>query len=474
MELKDRVPAVAGTFYEDDSTALRGHLKQLFAEAGQPVSEDEVAAIIVPHAGYVFSGGVAASGFNQILSDAVFERVFLLGSSHQKAFKGASVYRLGDYITPLGKVEVDVNVAEALINSSPLISSDPSVHIEEHALEVELPFLQYHLKHPFKLVPLVMSPHDPESAAEVAEVLKKWFCPGNLFVISTDFSHYPSYDDAVKIDEITNQAIMDNDPDRLLQTLENNRHKNVAGLATSLCGWTSVLALLHLTRSSEDLHFRHVAYKNSGDSPFGDKQRVVGYNAISVFRKHKTKRGGDGFYLDTHEKAWLLNRARMALEAAARNESLQAPVEEMPDHLLVQAGAFVSLYKARKLRGCIGSFEESIPIWKTVDRMTASAALNDTRFSPVHPDEISDIKIEISVLTPMRRIDDVSEIIPGKHGIVVEKDGQSGTFLPQVASKTGWNREELLGYCARDKAGLEWDDWEKATIYVYEAFIFGE
>jgi hypothetical protein len=106
--------------------------------------------------------------------------------------------------------------------------------------------------------------------------------------------------------------------------------------------------------------------------------------------------------------------------------------------------------------------------------MTAAAALSDSRFLPVTPDEVDEITIEISVLTPLRKIKDISEIIPGKHGIVVQKGGRSGTFLPQVAQKTGWGVEELLGYCARDKAGLGWDGWKDADIYVYEALVFGE
>lgn len=474
MQLKDRQPAVAGMFYEGDSASLEARLKSLFAVAKARMSEDEVAAVIVPHAGYMYSGGVAASGFNQIPADTKYERVFLIGSSHRVAFQGASVYASGDYITPLGKVDVDHEVVNELINSSRDIQFDPDVHAEEHSLEVELPFLQYHLKHPFKLVPIVMGPHDESASGRVGKVLSKWFKPGNLFVVSTDFSHYPAYEDAERVDKKTADAIVKNDPRALLEVLEDNRKQHVEGLLTSLCGWTSVLTLLNVTSEIPGLRYEKIEYQNSGDARFGDKSRVVGYNAIAIFRERETKIEADGFSLNDDEKQWLLKRSRQTLKTIVNGGFPVPPEEELPDHLKSKTGTFVSLYGGEKLRGCIGNFGSEVPLWKMVDQMTTSAALNDSRFSPVSPDEVDDIRIEISVLTPLRKIDDVSEIIPGKHGIYLEREGRTGTFLPQVARKTGWSREELLGHCARDKAGISWDGWKDANIYVYEALVFGE
>lgn len=474
MEVKDRVPAVAGMFYEGDSASLKEHLSKLFDQAKLPVCDGEVAALIVPHAGYIYSGGVAASGFNQIPENAEYENVFLIGSSHRMAFNGASVYTKGDYLTPLGRVEVNRELAEKLVESSSVISDYTAPHIEEHSLEVELPFLQYHLKKPFRLIPIIMGPQDASGARKTAEVLKPYFKPDNLFVISTDFSHYPEYEDAKEVDKKTAEAILKNEPRLLLKTLEENRKLGIEGLATSLCGWTSVLTLLYLTEDNNNLDFCHIEYKNSGDARYGDASRVVGYNAIAVFRKKETKNDDNGFSLNEDEKEWLLKRARQTLNLVVRGESPGEPEGEISGTLKIGAGAFVSIYKDGKLRGCIGNFGSSAPLWKVVDRMTASAALNDSRFLPVTPDEVDEITIEISVLTPMKKIDDISEIIPGKHGIVVEKDGRSGTFLPQVARKTGWGLEELLGHCARDKAGLGWEGWKDADIYVYEALVFRE
>jgi AmmeMemoRadiSam system protein B/AmmeMemoRadiSam system protein A len=474
MQLQDRKPAVADMFYEKDSDALKAHLDELFRQARPRLSNDEVQALIVPHAGYIYSGGVAASGFNQISEEAKYERVFLIGSSHRVDFDGASVYSSGDYITPLGKVEVDKGVVNKMIDSSHVISSDPSVHKDEHSLEVELPFLQHHLKHPFKLVPVIMGPHDIQGASDVAKVLAEWFKPGNLFVISTDFSHYPGYGDANEVDEYTAEAILKNDPEALLETLEENRRQKIEGLVTSLCGWSSVLMLLYLTQNQSDICFDKITYKNSGDAIIGDKNRVVGYHAIALFRKEKTKNEEVGFSLNADEKQWLLDRSHKTLDAIVKGNEPEEPDDLFAGNIEEPVGAFVSLYKDGKLRGCIGNFESDTPLWKVVDLVTESAAMEDPRFSPVTRQEVDELIVEISVLTPKRKIDNIDEIVPGKHGVFIRKNGRNGTFLPQVATKTGWNREELLGHCARDKAGLGWDGWKDADIFVYEALVFGD
>lgn len=178
--------------------------------------------------------------------------------------------------------------------------------------------------------------------------------------------------------------------------------------------------------------------------------------------------------MDKREKLWLIDRAHQALKLAVKGRAIKKPENLNSENLSMTTGAFVSLYNKGELRGCIGSFGEDEPLWKVVDRMTAAASLHDSRFDPVSEDELNEIEIEISVLTPRRKVAHVDEIVPGKHGIFVEKNGRSGTFLPQVANKTGWNLEELLGHCARDKAGLGWDGWKNANIFVYEALVFGD
>jgi hypothetical protein len=132
---------------------------------------------------------------------------------------------------------------------------------------------------------------------------------------------------------------------------------------------------------------------------------------------------------------------------------------------------FVSIYVKGELRGCIGNFAQEETLNDLIQRMAVSAAC-DHRFKNLQPDEADDMELEISVLSPLQKIESVAEIEPGKHGIYIKKGLNSGTFLPQVAKKTGWNLEEFLGHCARDKAGFSWDGWKDAEIYTYEAFVF--
>ncbi len=477
MITKDRTTAVAGIFYEEDSSALSRHLQQLFSGARPQwrpsEGETRVAALIAPHAGYIFSGQVAASAYNQLPADAVYKRVFLIGSSHHISFRGASVYTQGDYLTPLGRVEVDREVAQKLVVGSRYFFNDVTPHLQEHSLEVQLPFLQYHLNHSFKLVPIVLGTQDAGMCEKIAEVLRPWFDGDNLFVISSDFSHYPAYEEAYKVDEQTVSAILENNPQRLLAVLDENSKKDISGLSTSLCGWTSVLTLLHLTNDDPILTYKQIDYKNSGDARVGDKERVVGYQAVAVYRMGAEVENRP-MHLTEDDKGWLLKRARLAVEAAVEGRTPEPPGAEVSAHLSQPAGAFVSLYKEGELRGCIGSFGDKSPLWQKVDRMAASAAMHDFRFLPLTKEELGEITIELSVLTPKRKIKEISEIVPGKHGIIVERNGQNGTFLPQVASRNGWDAETFLGYCARDKAKIGWEGWKQADIYVFEAIVFGE
>lgn len=467
----DREPYAAGKFYIDNPVELREQLGELFKKA-RPKQDDHVRAIIVPHAGYVFSGEVAASGFNQIPENANYDNVFVMASSHREAFKGASIYAKGDYITPLGKVRVNKKLAEELIRDNDIFSFQASAHKYEHSLEVQLPFLQYHLKNDFQIVPIVAGTQKLQDCAEIADALRPYFNENNLFVISTDFSHYPAYEDAKQIDSLTAAAITKNSVDALEQTLSANSSKNIDNLATSLCGWSSVFALLNLTRNQENLVYEDLQYMNSGDQAYGDKQQVVGYYSIAVYEK---KKKDQEFELSAEDKKRLLSIARKTIKSyITEGNTPDIKHEEMTENLRMPLGAFVTLHKDGELRGCIGRFQPEEPLYAVVQQMAIAAATQDRRFSKVEADELKDIEIEVSVLTPMKRIDSIDEIELGKHGIYIKKGYASGTFLPQVADKTNWTLEEFLGHCAKDKARIGWKGWKNAEIYIYEALIFKE
>jgi len=469
----NRKSAVAGQFYPSNPDVLQQELSELFAVAA-PKECKHVRAIISPHAGYIFSGEIAASAFNQIDDNVDYKRVFLIASSHQAYFEGASVYCDGDFLMPYGKEEVDTEFGKTLVESYPeLFSDDRSPHLNEHSIEVQLPFLHYVLKGKYKIVPIVLGTSDHSVCRRIAVVLKPYLNAENLFVVSSDFSHYPNYVNAKSVDLATEQAIVSKEPKHLLSVLAEHIGKRVPHLSTSLCGWTSVLTLLYMTENNDSFNYKGIKYCNSGDSPiYGDHDRVVGYWAIALVEKELDK---DEFSLSEEDKQQLLQEARRSIENLFWDVERPAlDIDKCSAALKTKCGAFVSLHKDGNLRGCIGQMTGDKPLLKVVRDKAVWAAINDSRFPPVTEDELDDIDIEISVLSPLRKIQDVSEIEMGVHGIYITQGYFSGVFLPQVATETGWDKETFLGHCARDKAGIGWDGWKNADIYIFTATIFGE
>ena len=462
-----RTAEFAGKFYPGTKDTLKHELEELFMHAKETTNKNlPLRALIAPHAGYVFSGKVAASAYNQIPDNANYKRIFILASSHQYHFRGAALFTNGNYATPLGEIKTDTDTTEKLLNASTMFLSKPEAHNFEHSLEVQLPFLQQKLGNDFLLVPIVLGTNNANDCKKIADVLKPWFTEENLFVISTDFSHYPEYNDACNVDRKTARAISENQPSKLIDVLEENKKLNINNLATSLCGWTSVLTLLYLTEK-EKVRFELIEYQNSGDAkPYGEKNRVVGYWAMSVMNET------DAFTLNEKEKQELLTKARSAvsnyLQTGKKGKIIPTNSKGALNDI---AGVFVSIYVHSELRGCMGSFAKEKTLNELVQQMAVSAA-NDYRFENLKTDELEEAEFEISVLTPLKKIKSPGEIVLGKHGIYIKKDYHSGTFLPQVAKKTQWTVNEFLGHCSRDKAGIGWEGWKIAELFTYEAYVF--
>jgi len=474
IPLLDRPMAAAGSFYPSDPAELRTLLGTLFSKA-KPSSAKDVIAIICPHAGYEFSGTVAASSYNQLDPEKQYDNIFIIGSSHHVAFMGASIYNAGNYQTPLGKVRVNLDLANKLIKENAVFTYNPDADRNEHSVEVQLPFLQYYLKKSFTLVPIILGTQSAESCKKIAKALKPYLNGNNLFVISSDFSHYPPYNDALVVDKNTCDAILTNKPDRLQSILKENEQKNITNLATSLCGWTSVLTLLYMTETDPGITMTPVYYQNSGDSRYQDKSQVVGYWSIVLSKKEKLIPSSSSFNITSKDKKELLKIARNTLEEYIRNNKIpEINASGFSEILKTPCGAFVTLNKNSVLRGCVGCFNPEDPLYKVVQQMAIASSTQDNRFPPVDPKEVNGITIEISVLSPMKKISSIDEIVLGKHGIYIKKGSRSGTFLPQVATGTGWSKEDLLGHCSRDKAGLGWNGWKDADIYIYEATVFSE
>jgi len=285
---KTRKAAVAGRFYPADAKEIHETLKHYFSTAKKPLS-GLVQALIVPHAGWVFSGQIAASAYNQISPDRAFDRIFLLGPSHQQSFRGASIYKSGRYETPSGEVSIDSDTAQRLIKHNEHIGFFEQAHTFEHNIEVQIPFLKHHLKQSFKIVPMLMGSNSDMQIQSIADSLKPYFTPKNLFIISSDFSHYPDYNDAVQADEKTALAIKSLSIEKLEQACNDN--EKTRSLACSLCGIDAVKVLLALIDASQEYQANIIDYSNSGDSSYGSKKKVVGYYAMSITKNaaHENK-----------------------------------------------------------------------------------------------------------------------------------------------------------------------------------------
>lgn len=466
----DRQPVAAGRFYSSDRKTLENDLANLFKDCKKTVASKDVRAIIAPHAGYVFSGKTAAAAFSAIPKDATFSNIFIIGSSHVMSFDGASVYNTGDYVTPLGKMTVNKETADRLISGNKVFNHPVTAHLQEHSLEVQVPFIQYHFTNPSAIVPIVIGTHKENTIRQIAEALRPYFTPENLFIISSDFSHYPPYGDAVEADKETAEAIATGKPAFFLSALENNAAKKIKGMVTSMCGWTSGLTLLFLAEGNEKLEFNLIDYSNSGDSPYGGRNEVVGYHAISL----NEKPGEAGFSFSEDERSQLFSLARKSIKAKLENTVDPAIPESLSPKLSEPLGAFVTLRIDGALRGCIGRFVSSEPLYEVVQASAVSSAFGDPRFSPMTKEEFDKTEFEITVLGPLRRINNIEELILGKHGIYIRKGSRTGTMLPQVATEHNWTKEQFLGYTARDKTGIGWDGWKDAELYIYEGIVIEE
>ena len=479
-----RPMAVAGQFYAASRQELTNDVAQCYKKgegllaASRVVvdSKEKVQAVVVPHAGYVFSGGVAASAFAAISRAATYKHIFLLGPSHHVAFDGASVCDAFEaYATPLGEVPVDTALCKQLIADNRVFTYKPSAHDREHCLEVQLPFLQYRWKTLAPIVPIIIGTQEYTKLEEIAAALKPYFNADNLFVISSDFSHYPAYNDALKVDGNSGKALSTGRLDKFLEALQENASLRVNNLYTSACGQSAIAVMLMMMSNDSTTHIHHIAYLNSGDSPYGGKDEVVGYHSFCVVRdmessKEDTKpseQHENDSLLTAEDKQQLHNVAWNAISPESRH------VKVTPTKIFERKlGVFVTLTEHGRLRGCIGHFGEDVALGELTKEMAHAAAFEDPRFTPLREEELDDVQIEISVLTPLKRIHSIDEFQYGKQGIYMRKGWRSGTFLPQVADEVNWTKEEFLGHCAQDKAGIGWDGWKTAELYTYEAIIF--
>lgn len=472
-----RNPAVSGAFYPSDPEELKSMLSTFFQKAGAPTLREKPRILICPHAGYTYSGQVAAYSFKEIKNHS-YETIILVGPSHVAYFDFASVYNGDCYQTPLGKMPVNKGLAEEITKGAKFIKLSDKGHTfsvlqrGEHCIEVELPFIQY-IKGNISIVPIILGTMKYEVIQELGkrlgEILKK---EDVLIVVSSDLSHYHKYEECNRIDK------------RLIKQLKRMNPKSFYyGLISKdyeACGGAPITSALIAAKKAGINGIKILKHANSGDVPGAPRSQVVGYLAAAMYKtKNEGRMDSKGKNNDLtqgeltkEEQLYLIELAENTIRNVVNGNPKPSP-ENVPERLKEPRGAFVTIEKNGQLRGCIGYVLPVYPLYQTVIKAATSAALKDPRFPPVSPEELPEITVEISVLTLPRKIKSIDEIEVGKHGLIIKKGFYQGLLLPQVAVEYGWDRETFLEHTCL-KAGLYRNAWKDpdTEISIFSAQVF--
>jgi AmmeMemoRadiSam system protein B/AmmeMemoRadiSam system protein A len=472
---------VAGQFYPSDPDQLSAAIDDYLDDTVTP-SNDRPIAIVCPHAGYIYSGQIAADAYRQA-STHDYDLIVILGANHTTAgFGKVSVYPGGGYMTPFGIAEIDEDLAAELIEADDDFTFREAVHSREHSIEVQIPFIQRVFPNA-KILPAVVGTPDRKLCVKFGEALASAIKDRSaLIVASCDLSHFPAYEDAKRVDRTTLEAMATLDVKTFQTTCRQQLNQGISNLSTSACGEAPITTAIVAARKLGATGARIISYANSGDVSVGDRSRVVGYGAVAFVkdsdadepspREPGEKRVGTVGLTVDHEDA-LLSFARKTIRQYLTSGT--TPLARGFDPVLEsEKGVFVTLRKQDRLRGCIGHMADDLPLCQAVGYCALQAAFNDRRFSPVELDELADIEIEVSVLTPFQPVGGYEDIRIGRDGVLLEKDGRSAVYLPSVAVEQGWNREEMLSHLCV-KAGLPPDGWKTGTrFYTFQATAFSE
>ncbi len=497
MEQSVRKPAVAGQFYAGDPETLRKEILHYMEAANPPAVSGEIVALVAPHAGYTYSGQVAAYGYS-LVRGKKYNTVVVISPSHVEYFPFASVFSGTAYRTPLGEIPVDTELVMIIGSKSNLVKVDMKGHEVrpfqrgEHSLEVQLPFLQVAIGS-FKLVPIVMGDQGKNVIDALGAVLGDALKGQNVLIVaSTDLSHFYTGAKARKLDDVFQERLRDFDPDRL--------YRDLSSKGTEACGGGPVVAAMIAAKELGATRCEVLHYANSGDVT-GDADNVVGYVSAVMVKEKSPRKNAQGASasesgaaaassnlssspkksktenpseLTKADKIYLLRLARRVVEAECAGKKPTVPPSSSPI-MKERRGAFVTLHEKGQLRGCIGYIEAIKPLSTTIAEMAKAAALDDWRFSPVRAEEVPRLEIEISVLSPITEVTDPTTIVVGKHGLIVTRGMNRGLLLPQVAIEWKWDRETFLAQTCV-KAGLPKDAWKQreTKIECFTADVFSE
>jgi len=469
--------SLAGKWYTADPVLLSSQIAGFLDDVEDEPLED-LCALILPHAGYRWSGPTAAWGVKQIAGRS-FRRVVVIGPTHHVGMENvASVPDATHYVTPLGEVPLDVDFLAAL-RTHAYFQNIPAAHENEHSVQIEVPLLQKALGE-FQLVPIVVGSLDRNVARAMANVLAGMIDAETFVIVSSDFTHYGSNfsylpfraevaDNLKKLDMEAFAALEDRAGDAFPKFLARTRN--------TICGRHAIQILLDMLAPDAKTHL--LKYDSSGRIS-GDFTNSVSYFSIAFtgsWAAPELSPASRPSALTSDDRGRLLLLARKTLKCALEDARLPAAEElgiEITDAMRAPRGAFVTLNKDGQLRGCVGTLYPTRPLFRAVMIQALSAALRDRRFRPVDAAEVSALDIEISVLTQPKSVASREDIMIGRHGIILRKDGRSAVFLPQVAPQQGWDLPTTLSRLSR-KAGLLEDAWKNgASFKVFEADVFAE
>src|SRR3989338_5225480 len=524
-EIKE--PNVAGQFYPADKDELSLKVENLLNAANpQPATSgsttlttSEIFCLISPHAGYDFSGPTAALGY-KLIKGRPYKTVIILGPSHQYYFKGVSVYPSGKFQPPLGDLEVDSDFTQKIISPAVSLSTSsldfiPQAFEKEHSIEVQLPFLQKTLDD-FKIVPILIGDADFQDLNVLADKLNKAIAgrPDVLLIASTDLCHSYDYQETERVDKLTLSYLglsleegkaypsgLEKMPapleageqfgsgKRLLMGSARDIYAKLEAGSIQMCGGLPVVTAMLIAKNLGHNKLKILNYTNSAEVTNRKIKGLwtVGYLSALIDRddtvNHTHTRWvgvtvgvtGETVMLNDTQKARLLEIARKTIQEYVTSGKKLDFSEDDPQ-LKTISGAFVTIHKQGELKGCIGNIIGQKPLFETIRDMAIESATGDPRFEPVTKDELKDIEIEISVLSPLKKIEDTFEFQLGVHGVLVRKGWNQGVFLPQVAQETGWSKEEFLSNLCAHKAGLPADAWKDAKTekYIFNALVFSE
>ncbi|HNW39859.1 MAG TPA: AmmeMemoRadiSam system protein B [Candidatus Omnitrophota bacterium] len=450
-------------FYPSAKEDLSKMINNFLEQADPLPAAEQVLILFSPHAGYGFSGQTAAYGY-KLIENKNYKTVIILGTSHHKRYNGAALYGPGNFVTSLGKIEIDEEFTKKIVNRSADVFADTSVFSNEHSVEVQLPFLQKVLTN-YKIVPVVVGDCSLETCRKIAGLFKEAIGQRRdvLVVVSTDLYHGYDFEEADRVDKITLDFFKKLDYQGLYYSLRD-------GNAQACGGFAAVIAL----SLAKDLNAQTLEVLNHTNSARVSGQLTkgnwtVGYSSCAVLRQE------GGGMLTPQQKQKLLKIARDSISQYLQTGK-KLTVNEIDPVLNKKMGAFVTLNQHNELRGCIGNLIGSQPLYLTVSDMAVEAAVGDPRFAALSLPELGEVQIDISVLSELKKVPSAEDIELGKHGVLVRRGSHSGVFLPQVATETGWSKEEFLNNLCAHKAGLAAGAWkDKDTeIYVFTAEVFSE